>query len=449
MRAPRTRSTKAQPQVSVAPLTMATPALVFIGLTGALYVNIGGRISIGEIAAVLLAGTVLLPVIARIRWARPLILALAALLVGLLLGSLAFDDPLSVVAIAAVNYLVLVISSLTVAVLLIRGSTRSAIAFLASLAIGQILGVLLNPTATALIDPWKFGIGAGVALLVLLAVDGADHSVAARLVAVAGGVGLALYSFYVGSRSLGMFVVLALVFGSGWFARLSRGRRGVGILVLVVVVLGAWLGLLVYDYAAANGWLGASTSTKYFDQIGDFGLLPGARKEIVLLTGAWLSSPLFGWGASGAVPAEVRLGAFEWFTQHGYAINFSTYLHLFGTEDTPLHSVALGAVIQAGVFAVPLVVVVLAVLYTGLNGVATTYTRRAGAFVLIAAMAHFLMSPLGDITRLPIAAGIALAMCVGSHLRGDVNSSHFGNSGRAAAPETDHRSRSNGVARAR
>jgi hypothetical protein len=381
--------------------TRADSLLAFgIGVTAYTFLSAGGRISFAEIVCVL----ALALTFARTNYFPPQIAKMAVPIVVIVAGLLLSVEVSETLG-AAVNYSVVFLLFCVLAGLIYRSRDyRILTPLILGAAIGQIAGLVLSPTASALIDPWKFGLGSAVNLSVLLILTLAVRRGTPRPVALAFVAALALLNVALGSRSAATLVALAgvlVLIRPG----LSR-RKYFGVFVAVVGLVGLLFATLAYESLAGSGALGDAAGQKLVDQSGDYGLLFGARKELVVLFVSWAASPLFGWGATATVDPGVRDTALSWFINNGYALSPSDFDRLFATDSVPLHSIALGALVQAGLFALPLIVVLVALLAGSIRGAIATGSY-AMVFIALSGTTHLLTSPLGDTTRFPLAIALA------------------------------------------
>lgn len=229
--------------------------------------------------------------------------------------------------------------------LYLNGKEKRFFLFAVGIALGQILAYLLNPNIFAEAYPWKFGYGAAITLLVVLAsqmrvLGGRKLSPSAIVM------GVGILNFYMGHRSLGLICLLA-----GWFIWLKQSSRfglkkmrwsKVAMLFLLGgVAISGISGL--YGYGASEGWLGDEARERYSVQSsGDMGILLGARTEILASAQAIIDSPVIGHGSWAKDPkyADILVSALG---QHGYEIQEESESDLI-----PSHSYIMGAWVEAG-----------------------------------------------------------------------------------------------------
>ncbi|GLZ41872.1 hypothetical protein [Actinokineospora sp. NBRC 105648] len=384
-------------------------AAVAAGVGAWVFLPLGGRISITEIAAVLLAPAAVLALL-RVRRGRAFLVLGAAWLGGLLLGHVLHPAPTAVLVKALSSATVLVLTvGLVCAVLRLHsrpGQARDLV--IAGFAVGQVVGMVLTPPAYAAFDPWKFGLGQAFTLLVLIAVSRVAPA-AQRVAVPVALVALAALHLVLGSRSLSLFALLIALAAAVTPAVLSRRGWGRAIGLAAVAVLAAVLLGRLYADLAESGELGSVQQQKIQFQNGDYGVGLGGRKDVVFLASGIVENPLTGWGPAARVPSGVKTAAVVWLRTHGYPIGGYDLVTFVLPDSLYLHSVLLGAWVTGGILALPLWLLVF-----GLIGRAMIRAVRARslaeAYLLLVAAWHILFSPLGDSTRGHIAVAVALSL---------------------------------------
>ena len=134
------------------------------------------------------------------------------------------------------------------------------------------------------------------------------------------------------------------------------------------------------------------------------------------MAAAWIKSPIFGWGPTAAVDNEHLGEVYNWYITNGYTINHADFNRLFNVDSLPLHSITLGLLVQAGLFALPLIALLLQSWVRALS-FGITSKNLLVTFIALSGGVHLLMSPLGDTTRFPVALALAIGLLVSSRLK--------------------------------
>jgi len=391
---------------------LAVLASFLIGTMAFVFVNVGGRLSIGEILCIPIGLAALLSMSMRpTRYAGWLVAATALMAAGLLVSGSMNNNSLSETQAGVANYGVLALTAVAIASILIYTRGRALTPLILGAAFGQVIGFYLSPTSSALIDPWKFAIGWSVNVLVLVVAWRVNKSYGRRLPGIAIGLVLAAFNVAQGSRSAGVLVALCTVAFLFVGRSHSRNQRSF-VAILAVLAVALLVATTLYESATENGYFGAAAAQKLADQSGNYGLIFGARKELLFLAFAFVSSPLVGWGTVARVPPEERFKAYDLLANGGYFLSSSDVERLMLVDRLPLHSVALGALVQAGLFALPLVILLVSLCFFAVRGVVTQDLGFAPLFVVLSGAMHLFTSPLGDSTRIQLALALAIGMYV-------------------------------------
>lgn len=381
-----------------------------LGACGFTFVPLMGRVSLAELLALI---AVLPFLIAK----KPLAIAalsrmvpgLAFLGTGLVIATIAHEDQVFAAAAAMSNFALVVVLTLVIAAHISVSDGKSWHFLILGAAIGQILGNIVSPTLSFKVDPWKFGIGWSVTLIVLVALRRLEDVGKLRFVQIPAICALAGVHFMMNSRALAVIVLVCavIVFGSKKRHPDAKGKsRRPGWLPAALIVA-IFVASVVYETLAASGRFGSSAADKLEDQSGDWGVLFGARKELVVLAFAWVNSPVIGWGPTAHVPADVLSTAQSWFVNAHYHLSFSDTRRLFGVDELPLHSVLLGGLVQVGMFFVPIGILLITLMWRAFMKVVSA-ADYLGLFVVLFGAVHLFTSPLGDTTRLQLAMALAL-----------------------------------------
>ncbi|MEX5300222.1 hypothetical protein RCG67_15760 [Kocuria sp. CPCC 205292] len=379
-----------------------------LGLLTSIFIDFGARVSIAEF---LLLGYLLLQIINRKRIPAtvvPYFFCLTLLLLGFIAANAAYGFGGDSILRTTGGYGIFILSIVALAHFLKDDIPGRLAPIMLGSALGEILGFYVSPTPEILIDPWKFGLGNALTVIVILALTHRSIISSSQFVMPLILISLASLHFIMGSRSLAGILMLSVLLV---LIRRSKSRftnyQMIGCFALIsATVFGV---VKIYSYYAQTGLLGEDSATKYSDQNGEFGVLPGARKEIILLAAAWIRSPIFGWGPTAAVDSRHMGEVYNWYVLHGYTINLSDFNRLFVVDSLPLHSIFLGLLVQAGLFAIPLIISLLHPWVRALSyGISSK--NLLATFVILSGGVHLFVSPLGDTTRFPVAISLAVGL---------------------------------------
>jgi len=222
--------------------------------------------------------------------------------------------------------------------------------FSAGIAAGQILTYFLFPSAYAIEEPWKFGLGIPITLLFVLlsqttAIKRLKHGTAI-LISVA-----ALLNLLLGFRSLALICVATIVYLyiNQRSHRLKNSYNPSKWLVIKLIILFVGIGIVTaeaYKYADLNGWLREKDSKKYIQQSrGKYGVLLTGRPEFIASSVAILDSPFIGHGSWAKDPKYTLMVAYL-LSDLGYTTSQNTE-----NADTliPSHSYLFGAWVESGI----------------------------------------------------------------------------------------------------
>lgn len=217
------------------------------------------------------------------------------------------------------------------------------------LALGTILGVYVNPSADAVIDPWKFGMAVPATLLVVIwATHLTRHRYAGILAALTT---LAIVHAFKNYRSLAVITFIAAIYSIFQMSQVSnRAQQRFGRFRLAIlgftVACGVWIFTQVYSHYVETGVFGEYAQRKLeVQKNGEGGLLLGGRGEILASGQAILDSPLLGHGSWARDPTYAAILA-EKRAELGYK-------ELYGPgakrdDLIPSHSHIFGAWVEAG-----------------------------------------------------------------------------------------------------
>jgi hypothetical protein len=230
--------------------------------------------------------------------------------------------------------------------LLIRQSQRRFVLYGAGLVVGGMLTFFLAPGEYAEGNPWKFGVGLPLTILVCLIagiVARRSRIAAVTMITVIGAINV-----YLGFRGLGGICAVSAVYS---FFQLSprladeRRRKLQTVLTLAGLAVGGWCISAVYMHGVQSGWFGEEALQKYeIQSSGDAGFLLGGRNELLAAGSAIVDSPVIGHG-SWAKDPKYKAILYDRLWELGYR-------HMGGELESdliPSHSHLLGAWVESGI----------------------------------------------------------------------------------------------------
>ena len=292
--------------------------------------------------------------------------------------------------------------------MLVSNDVRRAYLLLFGTAIGEILQQFLQPSIYFEAEPWKFGFGSPLALLLLSFLGWRywrkrNFPLHALLLIIAFGG----FSMLLNARSLGGFMILTglLVWFrfTVWGRFLTRRRPSLRQVLgfMLIGLLSAFVVIRAYEFAVTHGWLGEKALAKYEMQAtGKLGLIIGGRVELIPAVFAVMDSPILGHGSWAKDPRYrdylwllLNLGYGRTEAQIEYAIEHSDLI--------PTHSHILQAWVWAGflgaVFWAYVLILIVRVLYR-------SYWTPSPLFVLLVFLGlhgiwDIFFSPFGSSAR--------------------------------------------------
>lgn len=298
--------------------------------------------------------------------------------------------------------------------LLVAGDMRRIALLLTGQGIGQMLEAFINPNSLAEYDPWKFGVGAGVATTSLLFVsiffagNLIQRLIGAFLIACVGAA-----SLYIGSRSLfGQLMITSIIFllNSAFVASKIR-RISIGQLAAILVVGLVFVNITIsaYSFLASSGALGLEAQDKFEAQSAGGNLILGGRAESVISIRAFLDSPILGHGS--------------WARDVYYVAMWLDIVEANGVEvlgdpfkETliPTHSHLMGGLVEAGILAGPIWLWALWIAARALYFLLTMRTPYVpvAAYALIVLLWDIPFSPFGALMRFLTATKLCLAIVI-------------------------------------
>jgi len=334
-------------------------ALAFIfGLLSLFYVNLIGQFYITEILLILVAPFLWwgrYRAIFKNKQALRIVILGVVWLLGQVITDLIRQTPLPdlVRGWASIAVFLVCFGSFY---LLLLDNIRRIFIFSVGYGISGLAVFFFQPSQYAIFEPWKFGVGPSIVLLVILAVilfsRGNLHRVRwwGWIITLVG-----FLSVYFNARSLGGIAVLSsfvlLLRVSPYIGRLIARPRLSNYLFTIALLFGmVWAGISAYAFFASEGILGQDAKIKLRTQSNGsvLGILLGGRTEILASSSAIMDSPIIGHG-SWAKDPKYRLQIYQ-LSRLGYAIDFSAVDNYFNRSDLiPAHSHFTQAWVWAGI----------------------------------------------------------------------------------------------------
>lgn len=306
--------------------------------------------------------------------------------------------------------------------LLSRGNLRVLAVYMLGTGLVYVVETGLFPTKLQEIEPWKFGFGNGLLIMVaaLSAFVGGKNALVRNL-PLALSMVVALISLLLNSRSLFGVALLSVLysFGASYLANHRSVHRFVNRWSFFIVIIS---GLLVsqamiagYGELASQGALGEDARSKYEMQTGaNMSLLQGGRPESLVSIQAIKDSPIVGHGswARDRYYTNMFFNELKWrgLLSEAQWWNFSQSQ----ADLIPSHSHLLGSWVEAGILSVPFWIYALILSFEALYAVVKL---RSLPSLFATATAFFviwdvLFSPFGADGRILKAAQICILISV-------------------------------------
>ncbi|WP_047549763.1 hypothetical protein [Methylotenera sp. G11] len=222
--------------------------------------------------------------------------------------------------------------------------------------LGAIFAVLALPTDYSEIEPWKFGYGFPVTMLVLLYLSTGNKfkSTAGLLILVM----LGMLSVYLNARSLGgMTILTAAILYLGkqpgfrsYATQRSNPAKLAG--MAAAVLMAVFCILYIYQWVAESGYLPEKVAEKYqmgkTKDAGLLGLIAGGRPEILISSQAVIDSPIIGHG-SWAEDSKYTYMRYDAVAKLGLDVDEAYMKYSVESSDLiPTHSAIMQAWVWAG-----------------------------------------------------------------------------------------------------
>lgn len=295
--------------------------------------------------------------------------------------------------------------------------------FILGYAIGGLAGLYFQPPFYFSEEPWKFGLGYPITLLVLLFISYTSGKTLKNLnkwvlpLLAMGGL-----SIYLNARSLGATIIVTALalwlrnrkFGRALLTRLNLQNILVGSLILIFAV---WSLSSFYAYAAQQGYLGEEAQMKYAQQgSGQFGLLLGGRSEILASAIAIGNSPIIGHGSWAKDPAY-RVFLYRLIDLGYERSQEELYRYINQSDLIPAHSHFFQAWVWAGILGAVFWLAVLGLIIQSLVK-SNRFPNSLYIFVIfmsIGSIWDIFFSPFGSVMRLRWAIQFVIFLTAISH----------------------------------
>lgn len=285
-------------------ITKNSMLLFAVGCVSTLYINLIGQLYVTEIFFLLCLPVIILWRKIRLHAEIQILLVFGALwFLNQLITDLVVKTPVNDYLRGWAGILFLLLDIL-VLYILIGGRTDRWMAFGLGYALGGLLQPLIQPSGLFLKEPWKFGFGEPTILLffllTLLAMEHFSLKVKSLIIPL---LILGTLSFFLNARRLGGILWITDLFL--WVRLALGGRRRLKMRNMVLFGLAGILGVFVvlqsYAYAAPRGWLGQAVKLKFerqaLPELGSLGLIVGGRNEIFASLRAIADAPILGHGS--------------------------------------------------------------------------------------------------------------------------------------------------------
>ena len=286
--------------------------------------------------------------------------------------------------------------------------------FLLGLSAGSLAKLLVSPDDLFLAEPWKFGFGGLISLLVLACIS---TPFVRRIVGpwgqIAATIFIAALNLVQNSRSVfAILLAVACIVAIGeLFRRLLRGRP-LPKLLFVATIFGAGIfyeGVVtIYESAASSGMLGADAQEKYeWQTASGMGILLGGRAESLVSTQAIADSPIIGHGSWARDYGYVNL-YIESLEKRGVPIIGEPY----SSGLIPSHSFLFGSWVEAGILGGLFWIYIIAVCGRSLYSLFSIpyWSRPLVAFIALSLIWDVLFSPFGAQQRFFVPAELCMVL---------------------------------------
>jgi hypothetical protein len=402
-----------------------------LGLGTALYINLIGQLYVSELC-LLIAFPFLVIKGERLlsnNWIKRIIIFGYLWLLSQIITDLVRSTPIDNLARGIASIIVFIIGFLSLWMIISKDILNLKI-YILGVCVGGFLQTIYQPNPYFAAEPWKFGYGPIVILLILLVSISLKskliikYHIPALLL-----IGVGSFSFYNNSRSIGLFALLTgfsvLIASAINRYKVRKIKKGYINILLLFLILGVLIfGISkFYELAADNGWLGATVKQKYEIQSGGiFGVLVGGRAEIFSAIHAIIDSPIIGHG-SWADDAKYRVYLYD-VINYGYNTPIYEITNQIQQSDLiPTHSHLFQNWVWAGILGALFWILILVLVIRSL--IANIYATNPLSILVIyysfASIWDIFFSPFGSVMRMEWALRLVVFILSIFYLNNSVN----------------------------
>ena len=307
---------------------------------------------------------------------------------------------------------------LRVAVIYVQPDIVRFISYAAGYFLSILLQLIINPTPYMQIDPWKFAFGPAITGIVFLFYRSDRFSTRKLLLLIF----LVLVGTYLGSRSLALFTLLALIMTSRKVsARKISLTRGLAVALVFMALL---LGFERFYYQlSTSGTLGIAQQLKALDQYRAGPILLAGRSELAFQISAITQNPVFGNGSNPELTSQILNDAEKINSSLGVKTeNTSAYKATLLDGRVPQHSMLFSAWIEGGIASVIFWFIVFIWAMRRFVGVQKSHSPLGNftTFMGLSTLWAIVFSPLGAGSRMELVIGL-VALLLHSRNSHDAN----------------------------
>lgn len=268
-----------------------------------------------------------------------------------------------------------------------------------------LISFIIQPSAYARTEVWKFGIGPSIVFLFLLFLSSQKLSLNKKLASILIAC-VSLLSLILGARSLALTIFISAYFvATNDTLEAFRKKRSL-VKLLVVLFAFSFLFTSVYSKLAADGSLGIKAQSKYLSQTaGEGNLLVNSRSELIFATRAILESPIIGYGSYAIMSPDLKITILNFIGKLRIFYDLAPLYRIYG-DRIPVHSMILQWWLWFGVLGLFFPIKILFTLIQTL--------RKNGLFPIQYFMSLWciwalMFSPFGDTSR--VVFPLAILIC--------------------------------------